>query len=280
MQLLPTHFTAFSNKLVFLLSLMLASTAFGQRVSDEQKYTVSISLPYWIQHPDYAFSPVRYSGSMYGYSAIPTYEFTENSTIGILESGRFSIAAGRIFKFGNVSNHTQIGAAQIVVNGINGERLRFTDQLKSDRGFVKPSSFDIGEFRSFNRFIFFRSHLLFRADLLGRKQFLGMGIFAYAVLQSGYNLQLDHPNGRRYFYETTHLRSRDKIAQLTPEITHQIELYHNSRKALYWHNTIGWPALHFEQVAHRKLFGEYYANSRWIRPILESGLTLYLTGKR
>lgn len=280
MHLSRSQCTKFLVRLILVFIPLISSNAFGQRFSGEKKYSVSLSVPIWLQHRDYAFSPVRYSGSLHGYSALPTHEFTEDRASGSFRSS-LSVSTGRTFKLGSIWNHTEAGVAQIRVRGSKGEQFRFTDQLMDERGFVAPSNFKVFAFQSYNRYLFLRSRLLFDADLFQKDQYFGMGLFAYALLQSGYSLEMQHANGRNYFYQARDLRASDRVYQLTVELSHQIAVYQSSRKTLYWRNALTWPALHFEQVAKRKESGKYVADSRSIRPILETGITLYLhTEKR
>ncbi len=257
-----------------ILVFWLACDVLAQSSDSGSNFALGIGSNFWLQHSQYAFSPLAYEGEVAQYTALPTDQFTTEKKSNLLNSTNGYITLSWIKEISeHESLNIEFGVSQTFITGTNSSSLRYTDQIDVTAGFVKASSYTLDQFQSINRYFIIRPKWQFSTNLFGLDQKIGLGFMGYLMFNSRYSLQMTKDN-EDYYYAAHDVKLGDWIWQATPELSYQVKIAEFGKTQAHFNIGLGWRTLHFTQVAHKKF--DKYAKPRFqdARPILNIGFIL------
>lgn len=258
--------------IVCLLTLIsLNSSIAGQPEKKKVITTFEIGSSTWAVPQDFYIMPYRFTGNVNGFDAIPVNEFTTEDRSRALSRGSLYLSTSFTKKFVYESNASiEIGLGQIQISGNGVDKLRYTDMIDSDRGFVLASSYVADRYEHTSRYLCVKPKLLFPLDFWGREHEIGIGLYSYVLLGSSYSLYLHHgTTNEKYFYKTNDLKISDWIWQVVPETTYQLKVIETDKIKCKLKVALAWRSAHFMQLPWGR-----GSNATYNAPIWSYGIQL------
>jgi len=186
----------------------------------KSRFGFGVGSSLWLQPSDYAFSPHRFSGELSGFTAIPVDEFVSQPFKPTLQLLNLSIAGiwSRPVNKKEVLE-LEFGLGQCAIHGSNGDRLRYTDMIIENSGFVLASRYKLDYYNASWQFLYTRPKILFQSQFFGGGRSVGLGVFSYFVVNSSYRLSLTRASDdQSFFYKANDINIKDVIVQVAPEL--------------------------------------------------------------